>query len=149
MSQEELEQKVEQLLQELRDQVSQRRSKLEPESGARDTGYDLSLAELRTLSQEIYDNWNVSAHLPVMWNTPVIGRLVSYAKRGMRILLRWYINPIVEQQNNFNEAVARAIVQLTAYEDRLRREWQLTDERLDRLEELLSERSASGVTGKD
>lgn len=144
-----MDERVEQLLQELRDQVRQRRAKLGTESGARDSGYDLSLAELRTVVQEISDNWSVSAHFPLMWNTPVIGRMASYAKRAMRLLLRWYINPIVEQQNNFNEAVARAIVQLTAYEDRLRREWQLTDERLDRLEELIGERAASGAAGKD
>jgi hypothetical protein len=30
----------------------------------------------------------------------------------MRILLRWYINPIVDQQNTFNEALVRVIASL-------------------------------------
>lgn len=151
MGERELERKVEEILAELREQVRQRRAKLGPEAGGLHdaSGYDLSLAELRAVVQDISDNWSVSAHLPVMWHTPVIGRLVSYAKRAMRLLLRWYINPVVEQQNNFNEAVARAIVQLAAYQDRLRREWQLADERLDRIEELVGERVARGAPGED
>ena len=33
-------------------------------------------------------------------------------KRAIRILLRWYINPIVEQQNEFNAAILRALYEL-------------------------------------
>ena len=136
MSDKELQESVEDILAELREQVRARRGKLTGEAdGRNDAGYDLSLSELRTAVQEISDNWHVSAHLPILWDTPVVGRLGSYTKRLVRILLRWYINPIVEQQNNYNEAVARAIVQLTAYEDRLSRQFQMLDERLDRLEE--------------
>ena len=53
----------------------------------------------------------------------------------VRVLLRWYINPIVEQQNRFNSATARAITEITAYQERLTREWQLLEERIAKLEE--------------
>lgn len=61
---------------------------------------------------ELSDLATISAHLPVTWSTPVVGRGIALAKRGTRLLLRWYVNPIVEQQNAFNEAVVRAIAAL-------------------------------------
>ncbi len=64
------------------------------------------------MTTELAELATISAHLPVAWNTPIAGRALAYAKRGTRLLLRWYINPIVEQQNAFNEAVVRAIATL-------------------------------------
>ena len=63
----------------------------------------------------------VSAHLPVTWDTPVIGRAIAMSKRAMRLALRWYINPIIEQQNAFNDAVVRALVTLEARQEQLAR----------------------------
>jgi hypothetical protein len=40
----------------------------------------------------------------------------------MRIGLRWYINPIVEQQNLFNEAAVTALYDLQLENERLRDE---------------------------
>jgi hypothetical protein len=54
----------------------------------------------------------ISPHLPITWNTPVVGRFVALSKRATRLLLRWYINPIVEQQNGFNDALVRIIASL-------------------------------------
>ncbi|MGA7669781.1 MAG: hypothetical protein WBW04_05125 [Nitrolancea sp.] len=65
-----------------------------------------------TMVSELADLAAISAHLPVTWSTPVVGRFLAIAKRGTRILLRWYINPIVEQQNYFNDAVVKAIAAL-------------------------------------
>lgn len=63
----------------------------------------------------------VSAHLPVTWETPVLGRGLALAKRATRIALRWYINPIVEQQNAFNDAVVRALAELESHQHELER----------------------------
>lgn len=63
----------------------------------------------------------VSAHLPVTWETPVVGRALALAKRVTRLGLRWYINPIVEQQNAFNDAVVRALATLEARQQELMR----------------------------
>lgn len=65
-----------------------------------------------SMVSELADLATISAHRPVTWSTPVAGRALAYAKRGTRLLLRWYINPIVEQQNAFNEALVRAVAAL-------------------------------------
>jgi hypothetical protein len=62
----------------------------------------------------------VTAHWGIVSELPILGGIVVIAKRGMRIALRWYINPIVEQQNAFNDAVVRSLYELQAENDRLR-----------------------------
>ena len=62
----------------------------------------------------------VTAHWGIVSDLPILGRLVVIAKRAMRIALRWHINPIVEQQNAFNDAVVRSLYELQAENDRLR-----------------------------
>jgi hypothetical protein len=96
------------------------------------------LAELRAVIKQVNENWNVSAHLPITWGRPpVIGRLIAYAKRATRLLLRWYINPIVEQQNNYNAAVSRSLIQINAYLEQLTREGYNLEQRLSALEQLI------------
>ena len=67
---------------------------------------------VRSAGERLRDHWRgeaerwaaVSAHLPVGG----VGRLdaaVGASRRVVRYLLRWYINPIVEQQNHFNAAL--------------------------------------------
>ena len=121
------------ILAELRDQVRERRARMAVNDPT--DPHTLNLAELRRSADAVNDTWFVSAHLPITWDLRVVGRLGAYTKRLVRLLLRWYINPIVEQQNRFNSATARAIVEITAYQERLTREWQLLDERMGRLEE--------------
>jgi hypothetical protein len=120
------------LMAELREQVRERRARLSP-SG--DDPHAFNLAELRRAADAVNDTWFVSAHLPITWDKRVIGRVGAYTKRLVRLLLRWYINPIVEQQNRFNSAVARAVTEMNAYQERMTREWQILDERIARLEE--------------
>ena len=63
----------------------------------------------------------VSAHLPIA----VGGRLgapVGLGRKGLRRLLRWYINPIVEQQNHFNAALLSLDALGRAREEELARE---------------------------
>lgn len=69
---------------------------------------------------EAMDTAYISAHLPVVWDVPVFGRALALAKRATRILLRWYINPIVEQQNDFNAAAVRALSALQREVEALR-----------------------------
>jgi hypothetical protein len=87
--------------------------------------------------EQVNDTWFVSAHLPITWERHIVGRMNAYTKRLVRLLLRWYINPIVEQQNRFNSAVARTTVEMLAYQERMTREWQELEERVAKLEEIM------------
>ena len=62
----------------------------------------------------------ISAHWGITSQLPVVGGLLVLWRRALRIVLRWYINPIVEQQNAFNDAVARALNELQAENEQLR-----------------------------
>jgi hypothetical protein len=64
----------------------------------------------------------ISAHLPVSWSAPLVGRAIALSKRATRVLLRWYINPIVDQQNSFNEELVRVIASLEERLHELERE---------------------------
>jgi hypothetical protein len=60
----------------------------------------------------VYAAANVNPHLPIAWPAWPKGfraKIVALAQKVVRRLLRWYINPIVEQQNQFNLAVAQAL----------------------------------------
>ncbi len=121
------------ILGDLREQIRQRRAHLAINDP--NDPHALSLAELRRSVEAVNEVWFVSAHLPITWDVRVFGRLLAYAKRATRLLLRWYINPIVEQQNRFNSATARAITVMNAYQERMTREWVLLEERVSKLEE--------------
>ena len=69
---------------------------------------------------------SVSAHLPLQSTLPYVGGLVVFVQRVIRLGLRWYINPVVEQQNAFNDSVVRALTELEMRQNALNR-------RLDRL----------------
>ena len=62
---------------------------------------------------------HISAHLPIMWRVPLVGRALAYAQRATRIALRWYINPIVDQINDFNEATITALNAIAARQEAL------------------------------
>lgn len=62
----------------------------------------------------------ITTHWGIVSDLPILGRLVVIVKRAIRIALRWYINPIVEQQNAFNDAVVRSLYELQGENDRLR-----------------------------
>jgi hypothetical protein len=64
----------------------------------------------------------VSAHWGIASTLPVFGTVQVFVRRVTRLLLRWYINPIVEQQNAFNQATVRALYDLQADNEALRSE---------------------------
>jgi hypothetical protein len=127
------------ILSDLRDQIRERRARLTVDGATDPHAHALNLAELRRSVESVNDTWFVSAHLPITWETRILGRLNAYTKRLVRLLLRWYINPIVEQQNRFNSAVARTTVEMLAYQERMTREWQDLEARVAQLEQILSQ----------
>ena len=59
----------------------------------------------------------VNSHLPIGWPVMpkgLIPKIIAYAQKLSRRLLRWYINPLVEQQNVFNAAAADLLATLEA-----------------------------------
>src|SRR5262245_38811407 len=50
----------------------------------------------------------VSAHWPLLGKT-LPQRAINLVNKLVRRYLRWYINPIVEQQNAYNDAIARTL----------------------------------------
>jgi hypothetical protein len=140
MTQEETSIDIAEELAQLRQAVKERREKLHGEE----------LSELRALVRQVNERWNVSAHLPITWGgPPLIGRGLAYAKRVTRLLLRWYINPIIEQQNNYNAAATRALLQINAYLEQLTREDYALAQRLDALESRLGLTKEAGDASPD
>ena len=83
-------------------------------------GPDEAPAEARSALTEAMEAAHISAHTPILWDLPVLGHGLALTKRVVRIMLRWYINPIVDQQNDFNAAAVRALGDLAAENERLR-----------------------------
>lgn len=77
--------------------------------------------ELRHAAEEIEITRAVSAHWPLEGRS-LYERGWALLNKVVRRYLRWYINPIVEQQNAYNDASARAIRLLIAQNAELRRE---------------------------
>lgn len=70
----------------------------------------------------------INAHWGIASDLPVVGRILVLFRRVLRLTLRWYINPIVQQQNAFNDAAVRALFDLRAENERLRREVEIRDD---------------------
>ncbi|MBX0326929.1 hypothetical protein K2Z83_04430 [Oscillochloris sp. ZM17-4] len=74
---------------------------------------------LRPLPARAAERAAVSAHWDLPNDTPLV-RARSLAQKGVRQYLRWMINPIVEQQNGANAAIADALPHLIAADAELR-----------------------------
>jgi hypothetical protein len=84
------------------------------------------------------ERWaSVSAHLPVGGDGR-LGAAVGLSRKVARYLLRWYINPIVEQQNHFNAALLSLDALHEARERELLREIAALHERIAVLERQLA-----------
>lgn len=57
---------------------------------------------------------------------PVVGPAIRFAKRLVRRSLRWYLEPMMEQQSRFNHATLDAIEQLRLRVNRLATELERT-----------------------
>lgn len=90
--------------------------------------------ELARSLEEVRASQGVSAHWPIIWRTP-LQAFFALLQRVTRRFLRWYINPIVEQQNAFNASTERTLSLLVAANARLREEVVALHGRLRVLEE--------------
>lgn len=95
----------------------------------------VDLDELRESVAEVEALRAVSAHWPLQGHT-LRGRAATFLQRIVRRGLQWYILPIVQQQNAYNAAVARAL-QL------------LLDSQLELAREVVRLRGDTGSTAPD
>lgn len=75
--------------------------------------------ELRPLLTRLLQRQQVLAHWPLEEHT-LPQKLAAFVHKVTRFYLRWLINPIVEQQNAFNAAVATAVAPLLAADAEVR-----------------------------
>jgi hypothetical protein len=83
-----------------------------------------SSAITTALAQADAASW-VNPHQPVAWPTWPPGlwpKVIAVAQKVTRRLLRWYVDPIVEQQNQFNQAAVSTLMVLAQENARLRAE---------------------------
>jgi hypothetical protein len=91
-------------------------------SQAEERGKAMGLSDQTSLDdplRQAADRAHISAHFPIMWRIPIVGRGMSLVQRAIRIGLRWYINPIVDQINDFNEATITALEHIAARQEAL------------------------------
>ena len=89
--------------------------------------------ELRKSLDEVNDLWFVSAHLPMTWTSPV-GHVLAYASGWPACSCAGTSTPLSSNRTCYNSAVARTLVELTAYNDRMTRDWQALEARVAALE---------------
>lgn len=121
------------IVEQIRREVQRRRERLQEESVQPWSGTFDELELARSL-EEVRATQGVSAHWPIVWKTP-LQAFFALIQRFTRRFLRWYINPIVEQQNAYNAAVERTLTLLLAANARLREEIFALHARLRALEE--------------
>lgn len=89
---------------------------------------ELTKAELTALHEALHElelTRVISAHWPIEGHG-LVGRIIAVIQKVTRRLLRWYINPIVEQQNAYNDAVLRALrLLIDAYQEQSQSQAQL------------------------
>ena len=93
------------VLAEIREGVRQRRASLPPDAPLEPA---LSDIDLRRLLAEVEATRVVSVHWPLQGQT-LPQKLIAAVNKVVRRYLRWYINPIAEQQNNANDAIVRTL----------------------------------------
>ena len=121
------------IIEQLRQEVRQRREG-QLENGVHHLENSFDEVELARSLEEVRASQGVSAHWPIVWKTP-LQAFFAFIQRLSRRFLRWYINPIVEQQNAYNAACERALGLLVAANARLREQVIAMHGRLRALEE--------------
>jgi SAM-dependent methyltransferase len=93
---------VEELLERLRDEVRR---------GSEGASSQERRARARSVAEEF---WPVTAERPPFGNA-----LSRFLKRGVRKLIRWYVEPFAQQQRSFNDATLKLVDAISVEVDRL------------------------------
>ena len=126
---------VSEILQRLRAGVRQRQAELATLGAATDDAR-FKLVEL-TAKEYVQEPICISPR-------PVLGRWIVLARQAFfHAFLKWYVRPVVEQQNAFNQTASRLVQDLVQSREKLGRELRELDARLTALEKRVRD-STSG-----
>jgi hypothetical protein len=114
--------RVAEVLQKVRSGVRQRRA----ESTTLVAGCEEARSGLLALKAREYVQEPVAfSHRP-RW-----GRLIVFVRKAFyKVFLKWFLRPVLEQQNGFNQAAARLIEDLVESNDRMARELRQLEQQL-------------------
>jgi hypothetical protein len=127
--------RVAEVLQKVRSGVRQRRAESTTLAG----GGEETRSGLLALKQREYVQEPVASS-----HRPGLGRLIVLARKVFhKLFLKWYMRPILEQQNGFNQAAARLIEDLVEAQERTAREVRQLGGRVEALERRLEEEGES------
>jgi hypothetical protein len=131
--------RVAEVLQKVRSGVRQRRA----ESTTLAAGGEETRSGLLALKQREY------VQEPAAFShRPGLGRLIVLARKAFyKLFLKWFMRPVLEQQNGFNQAAARLIEDLVESQERTARELRQLAGRAETLERRLEEKDGSGGSG--
>jgi hypothetical protein len=132
--------RVAEVLQQVRSGVRQRRAEATTlAAGGEETRNGLLALKAREYVQE-----------PVaLSHRPRLGRLIVFARKAFfHLFLKWFLRPILEQQNGFNQASARLIEGLVEEQERTARELRRIAARLEALEQRLPEKDRPAEGGE-
>ena len=100
-------------------------------------GDDVGIARLREPA-------NVAIEFPSGSDRPVVGPAIRFAKRAVRRGLRWYVGPIVDQQNRVNQMLLDVMERLRLQNERLTSQVEALTEAI---EKRTAEREGDGEGG--
>ncbi|KLU59393.1 ubiquinone biosynthesis O-methyltransferase [Peptococcaceae bacterium CEB3] len=98
--------------------------------------------ELSRLEAELRQSnltWNVNAEYPITSHRKTIGRFIVFGKKVVRKFLRWYVNPPVDQQREFNGSVTRSLNLLAEIVRTQSEALRSATDKIEELEDLLSD----------
>jgi hypothetical protein len=131
--------RVAEVLQQVRSGVRQRQAETTTLAG----GAEESRNGLLALKAREYVQEPVALSHRPRW-----GRPIAFARKAFfHLFLKWFIRPVLEQQNGFNQAAARLIEDLVESQERTARELRQLAARLEALERQVKEGGRSGEDG--
>lgn len=132
--------RVAEVLQQIRSGVRQRRAETTTlAAGGEETRSGLLALKTREYVQE-----------PVaLSHRPRLGRLIVFARKAFfHLFLKWFMRPVLEQQNGFNQAAAKLIEDLVESQERTARELRRLAARLEAVEPRLPEKDRPAEEGE-
>ena len=97
-------------------------------------GNEFNLGIFKNNLHDSYQSRVIASYRDIESYTPVIGILVKFVKKVMRKTMCFYVEPIVEDQNKFNDNIVRNITQISIkFENDMKARIEL-ESRIDELE---------------